>query len=172
MRRTAGGFSLIEVMVVMAIIAIGVAVASLAIPSRLSADEDNPSAQLFQWISDCADEARLSGQVIGLRFKANGRDSVSIEALSLNQRLDQWASSTCFSIPSKTLELSIKDLSLSNSGLAIEIDNQSQRAEVLQAHIILLPTGEITPFNLEVFGDYRATIAANGFDELVVEYDQ
>ncbi|RMA81326.1 prepilin-type N-terminal cleavage/methylation domain-containing protein [Umboniibacter marinipuniceus] len=156
------GFSLVEVLVVLVIIAVMVSAASLAIPN--TNNEVVQRKVIFDWLLSCSDEARLSGQVLGLRW-VEQEDSVIIEALALNQRMQQWTASECAQLARQSLGADL-DISLEVAGLNIQLASDERLASIV-ADVIVQPSGEFTPFTLLVSGAQNYRIVSETGQTLV-----
>lgn len=164
--RTDNGFSLIELLVVLVIISLSVAMASLAIPSSKSQD-NQPVKDLFGWASACVDEARFTGDVVGLRFDED--DDLKVSAHRLNLRLESWSPSTCAGLASEQLDLNGGNITLLDvDGRKLDIQSNDSFSTV--PHIVFLPSGEITSFELVVDGS--GIVRSDGVTSLSYEvYD-
>ncbi|MEQ3697710.1 MAG: prepilin-type N-terminal cleavage/methylation domain-containing protein [Pseudomonadales bacterium] len=150
--RRAQGFSLVEVLVVLVIIAVMVSAASLAIPN--TNNEADQRKAIFDWLLSCSDEARLSGQVLGLRWLEQ-EDSVVVEALALNQRMQQWSVSECAQLRTQSFG-SNNSVLVEVAGIGIQLASEERLASIV-ADVIVQPSGEFTPFMVTVSGsqDYQ-----------------
>lgn len=164
-RRTQG-FSLVEVLVVLVIIAVMVSAASLAIPN--TNNEVDQRKAIFDWLISCSDEARLSGQVLGLRWLERENDVV-VEALALNQRMQQWSVSECAQLRTQSFGSSNSVL-LEVAGIGVQLTSE-ERLATITADVIVQPSGEFTPFMMVVSGsqDYQITSETG---QTLVWYDE
>ncbi len=70
--RVAAGFTLLEVMVVVAIIGVMLVVVRISLPNRAADTLKIESQRFVQTLNDCRDNAVLSGSPIGIRIGAQG----------------------------------------------------------------------------------------------------
>ncbi len=164
--RRAQGFSLVEVLVVLVIIAVMVSAASLAIPN--TNNEVDQRKAIFDWLLSCSDEARLSGQVFGLRWLER-EDGVVVEALALNQRMQQWSLSECAQLRTQSFGSS-NGVLLEVAGIGVQLAAE-ERLVTITADVIVQPSGEFTPFTMVVSGsqDYQITSETG---QTLVWYDE
>ena len=94
-RAAQAGFSLIELLVVMAIIAASVGIVQLAIPDM--SKEEAQAQQFAGWLAQCQFEAQTSGQILGVAWLHHEDDDEQVIArsLRLNPRQLRWAPYSC-----------------------------------------------------------------------------
>ncbi len=161
------GFSLIEILVVLAIISLTVSIVSLAIPSSNPTNPDL-SEVMEQWLGDCIYEGRLSGSVLGLMVSTDAEEQVSLEAYKLNPRLNSWRIHRCFEQSKLTISSNKESVRLETLNIErdiVEFDN----LEVPVPQILLLPSGEVTPFELTIFATTRVDVTSTGYGEILIE---
>ena len=167
-RNDQSGFSLVEVLVVLVIIAIMVAAASLAIPRTGNSDYTEQRSEIYRWFLACSDEAKLSGQVLGLRW-VERLEFVDVEALALNQRLSQWRPAQCAQVSKQ--RVSSRELPrLLVAGLEVQLGSDD-RMNTTIADVIIQHTGEFTPFEFKVGGERHYDILSVDGQSLEWRYE-
>ena len=164
-RAAQAGFSLIELLVVMAIIAASVGIVQLAIPDL--SDEEAQAQQFAGWLAQCQFEAQTSGQVLGVAWLHHEDDDTQAIArsLRLNPRQSSWTPYQCNEradgdfVFADTVTLLIDGEQISSAA----IDPLAQ----LRAAVVISPSTGHTPFNLEyVDGALWQTDGLTGLQEV------
>lgn len=179
-RHKQGGFSLLEVMIVVLIIAIGAASVRLLTVSENPLDNVEKQGHAFEfWFGQQLDRALLSGQEIGLYITEN-----DIAALTwregdptLGENDVVWESESTWTIPvgdDVTVELMLDNQS--REWIPLESEMPEDTLE-LSPHIIILPSEEYQPsFTLfmthEADRDQHITVVGDGFNRLKVARDE
>lgn len=160
--RHTGGFTLLEIMVVILIMGVMVTFASLSIGSRINEDKlENEARRAEAIIRLASEEAEAKGVEIGLRFSEGGYRLLTLNAqrhwedYELGGPLRRRSFADPFSLELRVEgrpivlppELSPEqELALAESAkLKSDKDNEAQR---ITPQVLLLSSGEITPFAL------------------------
>ncbi|WP_262689883.1 prepilin-type N-terminal cleavage/methylation domain-containing protein [Kordiimonas aestuarii] len=157
--RKDDGFSLVEIMVVMAIMGLMASAVVLSMPSgddRLERALDGTRT----YMSALSRTSVSTGRVLGLRFDEHGYTPLVLEAGTwkpdgaLVGRGKAWADTTLVSV-----ELD-----------GARIDTAQKKGEALRPHIWFLPTGEVAAFKLSLMVDDRlgTVVSVGGHDFKVV----
>ena len=177
------GFTLIEVMVVVVIIGIISAVAVLGL-GNLGDDRElkTEARRMTALIEMASDEATLQGRDFGLEVLQTGYRFVEFDPLT-----EQWAEVPGDDLmrPRSLVEGTEFDLFLEDKRVLLKAeaeetardsdDKQDNRNEDYQPHVLVLSSGDITPFVLEILRNSdRASIqlSASPTGELKVGTDE
>lgn len=148
-RRRADGFTLLEIMVVIVIIAVIVGLAVIGLGDNAARSLDEEARRIRTLIRLAADEAVLQGQEIGVAISAD-----KYEFQVYDDRARQWARMQQDRIfrPRSMPDGIRMELFLDDQELVLPVDDPEDDAEGLlpQPQLLLLSSGEITPFELEL----------------------
>lgn len=173
-----GGFSLIELMVVMLIIGLGYGAVRMLAPNDTEADEAQNVAAGFQfWFEKQMDHALITGSEVGFYVTEN-----AWYPLSWREGIEQeaepdivWALSESqkpFTLDERMrFEVIVDDL----GNRWLELGRELPESSVIEPHVILLPSEEYFPaFEVKIQSRntleerYEFSIVGNGFNRLVV----
>jgi len=102
-----------------------------------------------------------------LHFSQNEQDRVSIKVYDLQRRLNMWREFSCAETHEYPLSLRTGDVELFSYGEVNKIDPfDPARAE---PQVLLLPSGEVTPFKLSLYDDVDLIVSSAGYGEIAVE---
>jgi len=165
-RGRVSGFSLIEVLVVLVIVAVTASFMALAIPESRT-EQNKFKEQLVSWLSACSVETQLSGAVLGLYFSTGEENDVTVKVYDLQRRLNMWREFHCADAHEFSLALSPSNVELAVYGEVAKIE-AFDPAKV-EPQLLLLPSGEVTPFALSLFRQIDLRVSSTGFGEILVE---
>jgi general secretion pathway protein H len=146
------GFSLVEIMVVMAIMGLMASAVVLAMPSKDDRLERALSGTRT-YMTALGRTAVTTGRVVGLRFDDSGYTPLVLKG-------GEWVvDSTLVGRPRTWDGASLVGVELDGAGVSLEL----KRGETLRPHVWFLPTGEAASFklSLEVEGE-RGSLQGSG----------
>lgn len=148
-RPGADGFTLLEVMVVIVIIAVVVGLAVISLGDNAANRLDEESRRLRTLIRLAADEAVLQGYEIGIAVQTDGYEFQVYDDLS--RQWSRMADDRMFR-PRKMPDGISMELFLDDQELVLPVADDEQADDTLlpQPQLLLLSSGEMTPFELEL----------------------
>lgn len=156
MRRPAAGFSLLELLVVIVILAIMVGMTVLSLGTLRAEDPAETEARRLNALLELiTEEALIQGRDFGLEFFADGYRFLSWDPdSSLWSVVDDEAA-----LRRRTLPDSLR-VALAVEGREVVIDAEEQRRDRRQdeilPHVGVFSSGELTPFELFLVTDFIA----------------
>lgn len=187
-RRSAGGFTLVEVLVVVLIIGVLVTFASLSIGDRAVSDKvDTEAARMKQLFQLAQEEAELRGLEIGFRYTDTGYEFLALGGngtwapigdgplraravplpAELSLRVEGRPIPPAQAIKAKAPRNTGKDEDAEESTNAAASD-----APQLEPQVLILSSGELTAFELEIGAgklDYVQHIEGNPIGKISLE---
>lgn len=170
------GFSLLEVMIVVLIIAVGAATVRLLAVNDNQLDDVEKQGHAFEfWFGRQLDQSLLSGQEIGMFFSEQ-----SIAALSWREGDPDIGEPDFVWEPESTWTLSVDD----NVTVELMLDNENRQWVALESeqpedyldltpHLIILPSEEYQPsftfvLSHDAVRDRQISVSGDGFNRLKV----
>ncbi len=140
------GFSLIELLVVLAIIAASVSIVRLGIPSF--GDDEVAGQDFIDWVAQCQYESQTSGQILGISWQQD-EEQIVASSLRLNLRQNLWSAYPCaHDAPTEfVFENGAADLLIDNE---IIEPTKLDKLTVARADIVVTPSTGHTPFKLQL----------------------
>jgi len=156
------GFSLIELLVVLAIIAALVSVMRLGLPEEQ--DEVSDLETIQSLIAQCQFEAQTTNQILGLYFANPKEQGVQIVSMRLNRRTKVWSEHPCSTQFEVTLATpTVEQLAVFERDVALTSDTQLNP----QPQLIVTPSAGYTPFTLSFGGEWA--LKGDGYSEVEEE---
>jgi general secretion pathway protein H len=165
-RRGSSGFTLIEILVVLVVVGMLVALATLTLGGNsMRRDLDNEVEQLFLLMQTVSEQAVLNNTEFGLVIEEE-----QFEFLAFDQQTDSWRPSSERLYRQRSLpEWLVVTKYIENDAPRLESDEDQPRPDV-----VMFSSGETTPFELEftlgnsspVNEDYVHSIFSDGFSSI------
>lgn len=150
-RRRSSGFSLIEILVVVVIVAMVMSIAILSI-DQLGSDRDldSEARRLASLVTTVQDEAMMQGREFGVEFTLGAYRFVEYDPLTsrwvevLDDRLLRVRE-----LPDDVeFELFLEDKRIVLDEEPAEIDDEDRQIDNYAPHILIYSSGDLTPFEL------------------------
>jgi general secretion pathway protein H len=141
--RRAAGFTLLELLVVLAIIGTIVTFAALSLGSRaLDEQLETEAERLFQLLSIAAEDAEVQGIDLGWRYTSQGYEFLALAQSGEWARLETGGSLRARALPQPlAIDLSVEGRALPPS---------SPNEELVEPQVLLLSSGEASSFRLDM----------------------
>lgn len=148
-RPGARGFTLVELLVVLVVVGIMIGLATLAVGDRSGEQVEREAERLAALLRMARDEAILTARPLGLRVEPDRYLFLELGGEGAWRRLDADRV-----LHPRTLS-EVVELTLTvegQRGLLAAAEDDDREDERLQPQVLLLETGEITPFEITVRG--------------------
>ncbi len=173
------GFTLLEVLVVMVIIAVMVGMVTLATGSNPARDLDREARRLQAVMSLAAEEAVMQGREIGLALSATESAGTTYQFLYLNPETESWDVVEDNALAAYDLPDDIDlDIEIDGQSADRQVLDQIRRMQSIQSNasqrplVLMLSSGEVTPFILTLTHlrtNLSMQLATDGFSEMVLQ---
>jgi len=158
------GFSLIELLVVLAIVAALVSVMRLGVPTQ---DKATDADAIQSLIAQCQFESQTTNQILGVYFANPEEEGVQAISMRLNRRTNAWASHPCSSQVDDVVRVpALEQLEVFEQ--YIDLDTEPALNPLPQ--VILTPSAGYTPFVVQ-FSD-QLVLSGDGYSALQLEAEQ
>ncbi|MFK8018074.1 MAG: type II secretion system minor pseudopilin GspH [Gammaproteobacteria bacterium] len=168
------GFSLVEIMVVVVVIAFSVSVVVVRFDFNLGPKELREEIRRFDVLFHMAwEQAQIEGRSVGVEVE---RDRFAFFSYDPLQRQWQSMEQDEFFATRELPEGMYFDLRLEDKSIELQTDEEADEDNDISPQILLLSSGEATPFNLYVEADnsdiaYELIVDPLGDSELI-EHDR